>query len=127
MQTLTDVLIAGAGPVGLMLAGELQRRGIAHLIVDQRPQPEYFCKALGITPRTLEVWDQVGVFEDAVRHGLFTAGISGSMNGEDTGTERLELGTMPYGFMMLAQYDTERILRQHLQRHGGCVEQGVAL
>ena len=127
MRTSTDVLIVGAGPVGLMLAGELQCRGIDHVIIDQRPQPEYYCKALGVTPRTLEVWDQVGVLEDALRVGLFTDGVTGAVNGVDTGTESTELGSMPYGFFTLAQYDTERILRRHLQRHGGRVEQGFAL
>jgi 2-polyprenyl-6-methoxyphenol hydroxylase-like FAD-dependent oxidoreductase len=127
METSTDVLIVGGGPVGLMLAGELQRRGIAHLIVDARPQPDYFCKALGITPRTLEIWDQIGVLEDALRHGLFAAGMSAAVNGQDTETEHIELGAMPYGFLFLAQYDTERILRRHLERHGGRVRQGVTL
>ena len=111
MQSSTDVLIVGGGPVGLLLAGELQRRGIGHLIIDERAQPDYYCKALGVTPRTLEVWDQIGVVEDALRAGLFTDGITGAVNGQETGTERATLGDMPYGFLMLAQYDTERILR----------------
>ena len=127
MQTSTDVLIAGAGPVGLMLAGELQRRGIDHVLIERRPEPEYFCKALGVTPRTLEVCDQIGVLEDVLRRGLFTAGVSGETDGKDPITERVELGTMPYGFLLLAQYDTERVLRRHLQRHGGRVEPGVVL
>src|SRR5262249_37651912 len=122
-----DVLIAGAGPVGLMLAGELQRRGIDHVLIERRPEPEYFCKALGVTPRTLEVCDQIGVLEDVLRRGLFTAGVSGETDGKDPITERVELGTMPYGFLLLAQYDTERVLRRHLQRHGGRVEPGVVL
>jgi len=127
VQTSTEVLIVGGGPVGLMLAVELQRRGINHVIIDQRPQPEYYCKALGITPRTLEIWDQIGVLEEALRLGLFTAGVEASVNGEGAGTEFIELGTMPYGFLILAQYDTERILRDHLHRHGGKVHQGVTL
>ena len=127
MRTSTDVLIVGAGPVGLMLAGALQRRGIDHVLIDQRPQPEYYCKALGVTPRTLEVWDQIGVLEDALRFGIFTAGMSGAVNGVEIPTENVTLGSMPYGFLMLAQYDTERILRRSLQQHGGRVQQGVAL
>jgi len=127
MQTSTEVLIVGAGPVGLMLAGELQRRGIEHLLIEQRAQPEYFCKALGVTPCTLEVWDQIGVLEDVLRRGLFTAGVCGETDGANPVTERLELGTMPYGFLLLAQYDTEEILRRHLRNHGGRVQQGIVL
>jgi 2-polyprenyl-6-methoxyphenol hydroxylase-like FAD-dependent oxidoreductase len=127
MQASTDVLIVGAGPVGLTVAAELQRRGIDHLIIDQRPRPEYYCKALGITPRTLEVWDQMGLLEDALRHGCFLQGVTGAVNGEDTGTELVPTDTMPYGFLSLAQYDTEEMMRRQLSRYGGRVHQGVAL
>ena len=69
----TDVLIVGGGPVGLQLALELQRRGVRWLAIDQRPRPDYFCKALGVTPRTQEVWDQCGVLDEALRRGMFLA------------------------------------------------------
>src|SRR5262245_3377255 len=127
MRTSTDVLVVGGGPVGLMLAGELQRRGIDHLVIDQRPQPEYYCKALGITPRTLEVWDQIGVLEDALRLGRFMAGITGAQNGQQTGVETARPCGMPFGFMTLAQYDTEQLLRRHLARHGGRVHHDATL
>ncbi len=72
MRTTTDVLIVGAGPVGLMLAGELQRRGVDYILVEREREPVPFCKALGVTPRTLEIWDQIGVLEHALRSGRFT-------------------------------------------------------
>ncbi len=53
MRSCTDVLIVGAGPVGLLLACELRRHGVDTLLADQRPEASYFCKALGVTPRTL--------------------------------------------------------------------------
>src|SRR5262249_10476795 len=127
MQTSTDVLIAGGGPVGLQLAAELQRRGIDHVIIDQRPQPDAFCKALGVTPRTLEVWNQIGVLDDFLRAGTFMSGIQGVVNGRDTETETVQMGTMPYGFLIVPQYETERLLRRHLRRHGGRVQQGARL
>src|SRR5262245_54936875 len=110
-----------------MVAIELQRRGIDHLLIDQRPEPEYYCKALGITPRTLEVWDQIVVLEEALRYGFFTAGFKGALNRQETDTQDVPVGTMPYGFFMLAQYDTERVLSTHLRRHGGCIARGVQL
>ena len=52
-----DVLIVGAGPVGLLLGAELQRDGIAVQVIDRMPARQPVCKALGITPRTLEIFE----------------------------------------------------------------------
>ena len=51
----TQVLIAGAGPIGLTAAIELDRRGIDCRIVDPLPEPLQYAKAVGVQPRTLEV------------------------------------------------------------------------
>jgi 2-polyprenyl-6-methoxyphenol hydroxylase-like FAD-dependent oxidoreductase len=53
-----DVLIAGAGPVGLFLAGELARRGHACAIVERNETPSTHSKALAIMPRTLELFER---------------------------------------------------------------------
>jgi threonine dehydrogenase-like Zn-dependent dehydrogenase len=66
MRSSTDVLVVGAGPVGLLLACELQRQGVNHLLVERTQQRSYFCKALGVTPRTLELFDALGVVEQAI-------------------------------------------------------------
>jgi 2-polyprenyl-6-methoxyphenol hydroxylase-like FAD-dependent oxidoreductase len=57
----TEVLIVGAGPVGLMAAIELRRRGIDVVIVDKRDDVAPWAKAVGVQPRTLEIFDAVGV------------------------------------------------------------------
>ena len=60
-MTDTGVLIAGAGPVGLTAAIELARRGIDIRIVDPLVQPPQYAKAVGVQPRTLEVFEGMGV------------------------------------------------------------------
>jgi 2-polyprenyl-6-methoxyphenol hydroxylase-like FAD-dependent oxidoreductase len=127
MRSSTDVLVAGAGPVGLLLACELQRQGVDHLLIDLRPEPSYFCKALGVTPRTLEIFEDLGVVEDAIDAGLWLRGMSTFVNGVASGSLDMPAEDMPYGFLALPQYETERILEQCLERHGGAVRRGLAL
>ncbi|HEX9498993.1 MAG TPA: FAD-dependent monooxygenase, partial [Mycobacterium sp.] len=57
----TQVLIAGAGPIGLTTAIELARRGIACRILDPLVEPRQYAKAVGVQPRTLEVFEGMGV------------------------------------------------------------------
>src|ERR1700722_9810579 len=57
----TDVLIVGAGPVGLFLANECARRDLRWRIVEVRSAQSVHSKALAIFPRTLEIFDMAGV------------------------------------------------------------------
>ncbi len=65
MQFDTDVLILGAGPVGMTLANELARRGVNFRIVDKAPEIREVSKAMILHVRTQEVLDKVGVAERA--------------------------------------------------------------
>src|ERR1700733_3197313 len=76
MKTNVDVLIVGAGPVGLFLATALARDGREVLLVDRMTQRSFFCKALGITARTLELFDDFGIMQDAVDAGTWLHGVS---------------------------------------------------
>src|ERR1700733_10615943 len=57
----TDVLIVGAGPVGLFLANECTRRGLRWRLVEARGSQSEHSKALAIFPRTMEIFDMAGV------------------------------------------------------------------
>ncbi len=59
----TDVVIAGAGPTGLMLAAELRLAGIDVVVLDRLPGRTGESRAGGIHPRTMEVLDQRGILD----------------------------------------------------------------
>ena len=126
MQT-TDVLVAGAGPVGLTMACELRRHGVDCRIIDPLPEPANQCKAIGIQPRTLEIWEDMGIVTDAINAGLWLRGMRGYVNGKQTVELLLDLPDAPYGFLALPQYETERILTDHLNRFGIAIERKTSL
>ena len=64
-----DVLIVGAGPVGLLLANECARRGLSARIVETRAGQSEHSKALAIFPRTLEIFDMAGLVGPFRRRG----------------------------------------------------------
>jgi 2-polyprenyl-6-methoxyphenol hydroxylase-like FAD-dependent oxidoreductase len=124
----TDVLVVGAGPVGLTAAIELRRRGIAARIVDRLEEPPQYAKAVGIQPRTLEVWEDMGIAGAMLSASTPLAGQIVYVNGAETARMTLELPPdVPFGFVGLPQYETERLLAEHLGRLGGRVERGVEL
>ena len=68
----TEVLIAGAGPTGLVLALWLTRLGVRVRIIDKTAEPGTTSRALAVQARTLEFYSQVGLAEAAVERGRKT-------------------------------------------------------
>ncbi|AVZ71255.1 pentachlorophenol monooxygenase [Streptomyces lunaelactis] len=125
---VSDVLVAGAGPVGLTAAAELRRRGVACRIVDRLPARLPFAKAVGIQPRTLEIWDRMGLVRAALDAAVPMRGQLIYVNGAEQARLDLVLPPeVPYGFAALPQYETERILEEFLARFGTRIERGTEL
>ena len=102
-----DVLIVGAGPTGLMLAGELALAGVDVAIVERRPsQALTGTRAGGLHSRTIEVFDQRGIADRFLSEGQKAAatgfaGVSFDISGFPT--------RHPY-LLGLRQNHIERIL-----------------
>ena len=128
VHQLGDVLIAGAGPIGLTAAIELVRRGIDCRIVDPLLEPPQYAKAVGVQPRTLEVFEGMGVLRRILDAATQMYGQIVYVNGEKTAQLDMTLpDDIPFGFIAIPQYATERILREELAMRGVRVERGVRL
>ncbi|WP_213573405.1 FAD-dependent monooxygenase [Rhodococcus sp. USK13] len=123
-----EVLVVGAGPVGLTAAIELRRRGISCRIIDPLHEPPQYAKAVGIQPRTLEVFEGMGVLGRVLDAGVPFRGQILYVDGVEVGRMELALpADVPFGFIGLPQYETERILTEHLASLGTRVERGIGL
>jgi len=122
----TDVLIVGGGPVGLTAALELRRRGVDVIVLDRLNSPAPFAKAVGIQPRTLELWDSAGLVRRALDAAVTMRGQIVYINGAQVSRMDLHLpDAVPYRFIALPQYETERVLAESLARLGTRVQRGV--
>jgi 2-polyprenyl-6-methoxyphenol hydroxylase-like FAD-dependent oxidoreductase len=124
---MPEVLVVGAGPVGLTMAAELARHGQRCRIIDRLDAPSGFCKAIGVTPRTLEVWEDMGIVRPMIDAGLWLEGLRMIIPGQPPNDVIPDLSDLPYGNLGIPQYETERILTEHLPRIGVDVERGVGL
>ncbi|QQC65969.1 FAD-dependent monooxygenase [Paraburkholderia ginsengisoli] len=124
-----DVLVVGAGPVGLLLGTELQRDGAAVTVIDSMPGRGFFCKALGVTARTLEIFDDLGIVDRAIDAGTWLTGVETWVDGSMVAARSMRVPEkgLPYGSLSLAQYETERLLEAALAEHGGRVNYGYTL
>ncbi|MFC0543067.1 FAD-dependent monooxygenase [Kutzneria chonburiensis] len=130
------VVIAGAGPTGLTLGIELARRGIPCRLLDKADGLFLGSRGKGLQPRTLEVFDDLGVL-DAIRAGGMPFPRFRLYSGHDIVWER-ELHEMlgidepkpspdiPYPLpWLIPQWRTDEILRDRFEALGGKVEFGT--
>ncbi|SCL52782.1 FAD-dependent monooxygenase [Micromonospora yangpuensis] len=113
------VIVVGAGPVGLMLAGELRLGGVDVVVYDKLPAPSGESRALGFTRRVAEVFEQRGLLS---RLGELTQGRQGHFGGV-----RIDLGRLDeshHGVLGLPQSRTEEMLAGWLAELGVPVRRG---
>jgi 2-polyprenyl-6-methoxyphenol hydroxylase-like FAD-dependent oxidoreductase len=130
--TAPSVLIVGAGPTGLTLACELARRGTAFRLIEASPGPQPGSRGKGLQPRTLEVFDNLGIADRVIANGRMPMPMRShapdgtvAMTGMDTLGQRPDV---PYPTTLLTpQWRVEEALRQRLAEFGGAVSFGTSL
>ncbi|GAT33492.1 2-polyprenyl-6-methoxyphenol hydroxylase [Terrimicrobium sacchariphilum] len=122
-----DVLIVGAGPVGLSAALWLAQAGVKVRIVDRLAAPMRQSRAAIIHSRTLEHFERMGIVEDFLSAGVKVHGVNVMGEGNTTLLHpRLDKLPTAYPFMLgLDQSHTEAILARRLAGCGVRVERGT--
>src|SRR4029079_3565316 len=119
----TDVLIVGAGPVGLFLANECARRGLRWRLIETRPSQSVHSKALAIFPRTLEIFDMAGIVAPFLLTANRVTSVAVIAHGRSLAHMRFAPEESPYPFIAMVPQDvTERLLVDALRRKGGAIE-----
>jgi 2-polyprenyl-6-methoxyphenol hydroxylase-like FAD-dependent oxidoreductase len=119
----TDVLIVGAGPVGLFLANECARRRLRWRLVETRSSQSEHSKALAIFPRTLEIFDMAGVVAPFLEKANRVTSVAVVNPIRTLAKMRFAPYETPYSFVAMVPQDvTENLLLQALRIKGGDVE-----
>ena len=114
----TEILIAGAGPVGLLLAGDLAAAGMPVTVLERRDQTSNLSRAFAVHARTLEMLDARGQADELIGTGqkLNHLGLFG--------TVQIDLSRLPTRFpfvLITPQYETERLLAQRARSAGATI------
>jgi rifampicin monooxygenase len=122
---MIDVIVAGGGPTGVMLAGELRLQGVHVVVLEKEAAPTNVVRSLGLHVRSIEVMDQRGLLDRFLAHGKkypvggFFAGIAKPT------PDRLDTAH-PY-ILGIPQTTTERLLTEHATELGVEIRRGCEL
>lgn len=130
-MTKPEVLIIGAGPTGLITACQLAIRNISFRIIDRTEDHTTQSRALVIHARSLEIFQQMDLSEEALEHGKIAKAINLLVNDK----KKLRFGLQDIGnnltdfpfLLILEQSETEMILNNYLTRYGHQVERNTEL
>lgn len=114
-SSLGRVVVVGAGPTGLLLAGDLAAAGIATTLVERHAHSSELTRAFVVHARTLEQFDQRGIADALVERGKVVS----SLRLFDKAT--VDLAALPsrFPYMLIApQYETEAVLLRRAEESG---------
>ncbi|WP_029006322.1 FAD-dependent monooxygenase [Azorhizobium doebereinerae] len=128
MAADVSILVVGAGPTGLLLAAELWRRGVDCLLIDAHDKPLAWDRATVVHPRSIEIFDALGIAEPLLKSGVQQRLCRIHSNARALGEIDLSLCGSRYPFNLgVSEEVTEAVLTDHLARLGGTVTRSTRL
>jgi 2-polyprenyl-6-methoxyphenol hydroxylase-like FAD-dependent oxidoreductase len=121
---MIDVIVAGGGPTGLMLASELRLHGVLALVLEKDAEPTRIVRSLGLHARSIEVMDQRGLLERFLALGQRYP-LGGFAGIRKPAPDRLDTAH-PY-ILGIPQTTTDRLLAEHAAELGAEIRRGSEL
>lgn len=122
------VLVVGAGPTGLLLAAELRRRNVDCLLIDAHDGPLAWDRATVVHPRSIEIFDALGIAEPLLAAGVRQRLCRIHSDGVALGEIDLAISGSRYPFNLgVSEEVTEAILTTYLEGLGGAVTRSTRL
>jgi 2-polyprenyl-6-methoxyphenol hydroxylase-like FAD-dependent oxidoreductase len=126
--THSNVLIAGAGPVGLAMAADLARYGVSVRLVEKTPERTDKSKALVLWSRTLELMDRMDCTAPFLAAGKKVIAVNVTAGKEPIARVTVDGVKTPHPYaLMIPQYDTEELLGNFVTSLGVKIERNVEL
>ena len=117
-----DVTVVGAGPTGLLLAGDLARAGVSCAVFERHAERSGLTRAFAVHARTLEQLDARGVADELVAAGTPVPELRFFADAA------VDLSRLPSRFpylLVTPQYETERVLEERARRLGADIRYGT--
>lgn len=122
MVERAEVLVVGAGPTGLLLAGDLAAAGVGCVVAERRDEESNLSRAFAVHARTLEQLDARGLADDLIATGTVVRRL------RLFGAVELDLSVLPGRFpcvLVTPQYHTERLLEARARAYGAELRTGT--
>ena len=124
-EIVSDVLVVGAGPTGLMLANWLTKLGVRTTVIDAKRGPTRESRALVVQARSMEIYDQLGIVDEVLAQCAQARWLAPGFESRTFG--RIPIGELGKGLTpypriyVLEQSRNEQILLDSLRHLGGDV------